>query len=100
MATRRVIEAPDAVRALREARAWLHQPGSGPASWARWTALRAVRARLREFPYLGAPSPEHAGLRQIVVAEHRIIYRVDPDTGDSATAGEVLILTVLGPGMP
>jgi plasmid stabilization system protein ParE len=85
---------------LREARAYLHQPGSGPNAWARWAALRAVRARLRTFPYLGGVSVEHPGLRQLVVAEHRILYRVDPDTGDSATAGDVLILLVLGPGMP
>jgi hypothetical protein len=40
------------------------------------------------------------GLRQLVVAEHRVIYRIDPDTGSSSTAGDVRILLVLGPGMP
>ena len=29
---------------------------------------------------------------------HRVIYRVQPDTGLSATAGDVLVLRVFGPG--
>ena len=34
------------------------------------------------------------------MAEHRIVYRVDPDTGESSTAGDVRILAVFGPGQP
>jgi hypothetical protein len=40
------------------------------------------------------------GLRQLVVANHRIIYRIDPDTGSSSTAGDIRVLVVLGPGLP
>jgi hypothetical protein len=29
---------------------------------------------------------------------HRVIYRVQPDTGLNATAGDVLVLRVFGPG--
>jgi hypothetical protein len=29
---------------------------------------------------------------------YRVIYRVDPDTGNNDTAGEVLVLRVFGPG--
>ena len=29
---------------------------------------------------------------------HRVIYRVDPDSGSNATAGDVLVLRVFGPG--
>jgi plasmid stabilization system protein ParE len=95
-----VTTAPDAAEALRQARLWLTQPGSGGNGRARWEALRAARLRLRDYPYLGAPSVEQPGCRQLVVSAHRIIYRVDPDTGDSATAGDIRILAVLGPGLP
>ncbi len=27
-----------------------------------------------------------------------MVYRVDPDTGDNETAGDVLILRIFGPG--
>ncbi len=58
----------------------------------------SVQSRLRDHPYLGVPSLDMPGLRQLIVAEHRIIYRVHPDTGDTETAGDVRILAVLGPG--
>ena len=74
------------------------QAGAGPNGRLRWDTLRAARLRLQVHPYLGAPSIEQPGLRQLIVAEHRIIYRLDPDTGDSATAGDVRILLIFGPG--
>lgn len=76
------------------------QQGAGPNGRMRWDALRTTRSRLREHPYLGAPSPEQPGRRQLVVSGYRIIYRVDPDTGDIDTAGDVRILAVFGPGQP
>lgn len=30
---------------------------------------------------------------------YRILYEVDPDTGDNATAGDVRVLRVFGPHM-
>ncbi len=98
--TRRVTTAPDALEALRQARAWLTQTGSGPNGRARWEALRDSRKRLRTYPYLGAPIEGWPGRYQLVVSEYRIIYRVDPDTGESATAGDIRVLAVFGPGQP
>ena len=97
---RRVTTAPDALEALRQARLWLTQTGLGPQGLARWLSLRDSRRRLVEYPYLGAPVDGHKGRYQIVVSEHRLIYRIDPDTGDSATAGDIRVLAVFGPGQP
>ncbi len=97
---RRVTTAPDALEALRQARAWLTQKGSGPRGLARWTALRDSRKKLRTFPYLGVAIEGRPGRYQIVVSDHRLIYRIEPDTGDSVTAGDILVLAVFGPGQP
>jgi len=32
------------------------------------------------------------------VEEHRVLYSVEPDTGRDATAGDVMVLRVFGPG--
>jgi len=53
---------------------------------------------LRQHPYLGAESAEIPGHRQFVVAGYRIIYQVNPDTGDSATAGDIRVVAIFGPG--
>jgi plasmid stabilization system protein ParE len=53
---------------------------------------------LRQYPYLGAESAEIPGHRQIVVSGYRIIYQVNPDTGDSATAGDIRVVAIFGPG--
>lgn len=97
---RRVTTAPDALKALRQARAWLTQKGSGPNGRARWEALRDSRRRLRTYPYLGASIEGRPGRYQLVVSEHRVIYRVDPDTGESVTAGDIRVVAVFGPGQP
>ena len=34
----------------------------------------------------------------MVSDRHRVIYEVDPDTGDNATAGNIIVLRILGPG--
>lgn len=92
--------APDALEAMRQARAWLMQGGSGPNGRARWHALRDSRMRLRTYPYLGAPVADRPGRYRLVVGEYRLIYRVDPDTGVSDTAGDVRVVAVFGPGQP
>ena len=97
---RRLTTAPDALQALRQARAWLLQKGSGTRGQARWTALRGGLKGLRIYPYLGAPIAGQPGRYQLVISEHRVIYRVEPDTGESATAGDVRVLAVFGPGQP
>ena len=44
------------------------------------------------------PVADHPGRREMTCERHRVIYRVQPDTGLSATAGDVLVLRVFGPG--
>jgi len=39
-------------------------------------------------------------MRQLVVAGYRIIYLIENDTGDPATAGDIQIVAVLAPGLP
>ena len=34
----------------------------------------------------------------MIVAQHRVIYQVLPDTADNATSGDVRILRIYGPG--
>ncbi len=97
---RRVTTTPDALEALRQARAWLTQRGSGANGRARWEALRDSRKRLRTYPYIGTPIEGHPKRYQLVVSEYRVIYRIDPDTGESATAGDLRVLAVFGPGRP
>jgi hypothetical protein len=49
---------------------------------------------------LAPKSNEHPGFRVRVVSGYRVIYEVDPDTGETATAGDILIVAILGPGQP
>ena len=97
---RKVTTAPDALQALRQARAWLVQTGSGPRGQARWAALRDSLRRLQTHPYLGARIDGRPGRYQWVVSGYRVIYRVDPDTGDSGTTGDIRVVAVFGPGQP
>lgn len=97
---RRVSLSRQAARDLDHAREWLTQPGSGKRGRALWNALQDSRRELRRLPYLGPSSERYPGLRQLVVSGYRVIYLVDPDTGETATAGNILIATVLGPGQP
>lgn len=62
--------------------------------------MRVVPRALAAQPYLGVTSEEHPGHRQVVVSGYRIVYRIDPDTGDGATAGDIRIVAVFGPGQP
>lgn len=95
---RKVTTAPQAAKAFRQARRWLTQTGAGPDGQARWETLRTARFRLLVHPYLGASMAGQPKRRQLVVGEYRIIYVLQPDTGDSATAGDIAIVAVLGPG--
>ncbi len=95
---RQVSVAPAALQALRAARRWLCRPGAGAAGKARWRALRDAPRSLQDHPYLGVVSEQDDSLRQLVVSSHRLIYQIYRDTGDDATAGDVRILEVFGPG--
>jgi hypothetical protein len=49
------------------------------------------------MPYLW-PAGNLPRTREFVVGGYRIIYEIDPDTGDAATAGDVMVLRVFHPG--
>jgi plasmid stabilization system protein ParE len=95
---RRVLIAPAAAGDLRDARRWLLQPGSGPDARRRWEALKEVPRGLLDHPYRGRASADHPGYRELAVSGYRLLYQVRPDTGDAATAGDVEIVRVFGPG--
>ena len=45
------------------------------------------------------PVVAQAGVREMPCkGGYRALYEVDPDTGDNATAGDVVILRIYGPG--
>jgi hypothetical protein len=85
------------VRNLAAARRWLTQPDAGPRAARRLAALAAAVQDLREC-LCRWPLDEHAGLRGRHVEGHRIVYAVTPDTGHDATAGDVTVLRIFGPG--
>jgi plasmid stabilization system protein ParE len=94
----KVTIAPQALAALRSARAYLLQPGSGKFGRKRWTDLQAAPAILESQPYLGRPSPDHPGLLQLIVADHTLIYRIRTDEADPSRILELRLLAVFGPG--
>jgi len=96
---RTVITAPAAAEGLRAARDWLTQSGSGPVGRRRWTNLRSASRLLRDWPYAGPVSPDHPGCRYLISEGYFIVYEVNPDTGDSSTAGDVTVLAVFSPGI-
>ena len=61
------------------------------------TAITAALRRLQSVPCLYAKG-DHPGTREAPVEGHRVIYRVDRDTGRSETAGDVFVLRIFGPG--
>ncbi|MBV8359974.1 MAG: type II toxin-antitoxin system RelE/ParE family toxin [Deltaproteobacteria bacterium] len=86
-----------AARDLEHITQWLTQPGSGPRAHERLRRLsRAIRA-LVDAPCQWPPG-EHSGTRELPCEGHRVIYRIDPDTGDNTTAGTITVLRVFGPG--
>lgn len=65
----------------------------------RWERLRDASDRLVLFPYAGerAAHPGHYVLVERS-SGYRLVYTIDPDTGDSRTAGDITIVAVFGPG--
>ena len=94
---RKVVISAEARLALADSQRWLLQAGSGAQGRARWLAIRAAADTLADLPYKGTAVPGRPGLRQLVVSDHRLLYRVQPDTGSSETAGDI-VLTLFGPG--
>lgn len=87
-----------AVRDLVAIQHWQMQPGHGPRAIQRLQRIRQAVDRLTAYPSLGTPGA-HPGTRELFVAGgHCVVYRLDPDTNDTLTAGDVLILRIFGPG--
>ncbi len=95
---RRVAVTPEAAAAFRNARQWLMQPGSGRAGALRWQKLRGIRKILQRSPYIGPAFAGQPGVRVVVVSDYRVLYQVVPDTGDTQSAGDILIVALFGPG--
>jgi plasmid stabilization system protein ParE len=82
---------------LAAARRWLRQPGAGQAAARRLRHIERALTELRTGPCRW-PYSEHEGARERVVEGYKIVYEVRPDTGDNASAGDVLVLRIFGPG--
>jgi plasmid stabilization system protein ParE len=95
--TRALTYAPRALRDLENIRLWFHQPGAGARAHRRFGNIRAAVDGLTEFPCLH-PMSDHLRRREMSCEGHRVIYRVDPDTNDNGTAGDVRVLRVFAPG--
>jgi plasmid stabilization system protein ParE len=78
-------------------RRWLTQPGSGTAARRKLRSILSTIRQLRRTPCLHARG-EHPGTRTVTVHGYTVVYRLNPDTGDSRTAGDVLVLRIFGPG--
>ncbi len=86
-----------AIRDLAAIRRWQTQPGAGRAAGRRLQLiLGAIRGLLAD-PCL-FPVGTHPGIRELPCEGHRVMYVIDPDTGRSSTAGDILVLRVFGPG--
>lgn len=76
--------------------AWLTQAGAGPRALRRLEHIIAAIVGLADHPCRHSQSER--GRREFSIEGHRVVYRVTLDTGRSATAGDVLVLRVFGPG--
>jgi hypothetical protein len=55
-------------------------------------AIRELHAAPCRWPY-----SEHEGARERIVESYKIVYWVDPNTGDNNTAGNVVVRRIFGP---
>ena len=55
----------------------------------------AIR-RLGRHPYIGRRG-DWLGTWMLIIQGHVVVYELQPDTGDSKTAGDVYVLRVFGP---
>ncbi len=95
---RRQIRMSDrAARDLARIQAWHTQRGAGAAARERLqTIIQAIRD-LAEQPVTW-PRWQIPSMRYRVVQGHMIVYQVQNDTDDNASAGAVDILFIYGPG--
>ena len=87
----------EAIRDLIAIRHWLTQPGAGPTAKKRLQSITRAADSLVQHPCRYSKG-EVAGTRELPCEGHRIVYSVNPDTSDNASAGDVLILRIFGPG--
>ncbi|TWB75266.1 ParE-like toxin of type II ParDE toxin-antitoxin system [Nitrospirillum amazonense] len=83
-------------RDLAAARDWLQQPGAGVAAENQLIRISAAIKELKTAPCRW-PVGDHAGIRERPVEGYLVMYRVEPDTDNNQTAGNVWILRVFGP---
>lgn len=76
---------------------WLSQPGAGRAAARKRSNLDRALADLGISPCRW-PYRDHRGRRQRIVEGYTIVYRVEVDTGNNDTAGDVVVIRVFGPG--
>jgi plasmid stabilization system protein ParE len=95
--SRRLIVARAARRDLAGIARWLRQPGSGRIARRKLAAIERAVLDLADDPCRFVFGT-HPGVRERYVAGHVILYRLSADTGDSRTAGDVIVLRVFGPG--
>lgn len=95
---RRLIYSPRALLDLDAVRRWQLQPGSGAAAVRRVKAIRAAIRALKLNPCL-FPLGDHSFVRELPCkGGYRVLYRLDPDTGRSETAGDIIVLRIFGAG--
>jgi plasmid stabilization system protein ParE len=87
----------DAEADIGAMRRWNTQPGAGPMAKKRIKTVLAAIRQLARNPCLYAKG-DIPGTREMIIEDHVVVYEVDPDTGRSRTAGNVLVLRVFGPG--
>jgi plasmid stabilization system protein ParE len=85
----------EALADLSAVETWLTQPGAGQRARQRLERIIAALEGLREHPCRHQQTG--TGRREFTVEGYRVRYRVKPDTGRNATAGNVLVLRVFGP---
>lgn len=76
---------------------WYQQSGSGISAKTRLQRIKSAVAGLALNP-CSYREGVIEGTRELICERHRILFRVEPDTGDNVTAGNVEILRILGPG--
>lgn len=81
MSRRAVFLSPAAADDLENVRLWYSQPGAGIAAKRRVLHILKAIEDLAEWPFLWPAGPE-PDIRERVVEEHVLYYRVHTETGD------------------
>lgn len=93
---RAVFLSPAAARDLQYVRAWYSHPEPGRGHGLRVARIVNAIDELAERP-VNFPKGVWPGTRTRFVEGHRIVYRVENDTDDNATAGDVEIIRIWCP---